>query len=77
MKGGAKLYSRLSSLFDSVKDPDGPPTQGMREVYAAQKQELDGYDAELNRLISSDLSALNNAARKLDLPIVFVPALSR
>lgn len=77
MKGGAKLYSRLSSLLETAGDPDGLPTQGMREVYAAQKQELDRYDAELNRLIASDLAALNAAARKLDLPYILVPALSR
>jgi hypothetical protein len=73
MKGGAKLYSRLSSLFDTAKEPDGLPTQGMREVYAVQKQELDRYDAELNRLIAADLATLNTAARKLDLPHILVP----
>lgn len=77
MKGGAKLYSRLSSLFDTAKDPDGLPTLGMREVYAAQKQELDRYEGELNGLINSDLAALNNAARKLDLPNILVPGFGR
>lgn len=74
MKGGARLYSRLSSLYSSALEPDGPPTQGMREVYAAQKQELDGYEARLNQLFSTDLAVLNEAARRQNLPFVVVPA---
>ena len=73
MKGGAKLYSRLSALFSAAMEPDGPPTQGMREVYAAQKQELDGCESELKRLFSVDLAALNEAARKLNFPFIIAP----
>jgi hypothetical protein len=73
MRGGAKLYSRLSPLFEFVKGGDGPPTQGVKEVYAAQKQELDALDAEWKAIVSGDLAALNEQARKLDLPAVYVP----
>jgi hypothetical protein len=73
MKGGAQLYSRLSPLFDFVKGGDGPPTQGDREVYAAQKKELDALDAEWKAIVAGDLAALNDQARKLDLPAVYVP----
>jgi len=73
MKGGAKLYSRISAVYDSATDADGPPTQGMREVYAAQKKELDEYESELKRVIATELAALNEMARKLDLPHVVVP----
>jgi photosystem II stability/assembly factor-like uncharacterized protein len=73
MRGGAKLYSRLSFLYDAITDSDGPPTQGMREVYADEKKELDGYDAEFKRLIASDLAQLNDGAKRLDFPIVIVP----
>jgi photosystem II stability/assembly factor-like uncharacterized protein len=73
MRGGAKLYSRLSYLYDSLTDSDGPPAQGAKEVYADQKLELDGYDAEFKQLISSDLARLNELAKRLDLPIVIVP----
>jgi len=72
MRGGAKLYSRLSALFSAVKEPDGLPTQGVREVYAAQKQELDRYESELKRLLSTDLAKLNETARKLDFPYILV-----
>jgi len=37
---GAKLYSQLSFLFDAVKEGDGPPTQGMTQVYAELAAEL-------------------------------------
>jgi hypothetical protein len=73
MKGGAKLYSRLSPLYDFVKSGDGPPTQGAREVFAAQKQELDALDAEWKAVVAGDLAGLNEQARKLDLPAVYVP----
>jgi hypothetical protein len=68
MHGGAKLYSRMLSVFDTVKDTDGLPTQGAREVFADQKRELDQYETELRRLIETELASLNALARKLDLP---------
>jgi photosystem II stability/assembly factor-like uncharacterized protein len=73
MKGGAKLYSRLAPLFDTAKTGDGAPTQGMRQVFAAQKKELDGDVAELQGLIDKDLAALNATAAKLSLPTIWVP----
>ncbi len=72
MRGGAKLYSRLSFLYDSVSDSDGPPSQGAREVYAEQKRELDGYEVEFKQLTGTGLARLNELAKKLDLPIVIV-----
>jgi photosystem II stability/assembly factor-like uncharacterized protein len=73
MKGGAKLYSRLSPLFDFTKGGDGAPTQGAKDVFAAQMQELDALDAEWKAIVAGDLPALNEQARKLDLPVVYVP----
>lgn len=71
-RGGAKLYSRMSSLLDTLTDSDGPPTQGMREVYADQKRELDVHEAEFKSLIGADLERLNTMAKQLDFPIVIV-----
>jgi photosystem II stability/assembly factor-like uncharacterized protein len=73
MRGGAKLYSRLSPLFDFVNAGEGAPTQGMKDVFAAQKQELDALNTEWKALVAGDLAALNEQARKLDLPAVYVP----
>ncbi|HEX7182816.1 MAG TPA: glycosyl hydrolase [Thermoanaerobaculia bacterium] len=74
MKGGAKLYSRMSPFFGWIIDGSGAPTEGMREVFAVQKQELDGLVAELDALLGQDLAALNQTAGQLGLPTVYVPA---
>jgi hypothetical protein len=50
-KGGAKLYSRLSPLLMFVNEGDGVPTQGMREVFAAQQKELGTLEGELKALL--------------------------
>ncbi len=73
-KGGAKLYSQLTYLFDALKDGDGAPTRGVREVFAEQAKLLDDYEAEWKKLIAGELAKLNDQAKKLDLPVVVVPA---
>ncbi len=72
-KGGAQLYSQLGWLFEAVKDSDGAPTQGIREVYAQEKKKLQGYVAELKGLLSGDLARLNEMSQKLEIPSVIVP----
>ena len=61
-KGGAQLYSRLGPLYSFVVESDGVPTQGMREVYATQKTELEVLDKDWKGLVAGDLTALNKAA---------------
>ena len=75
-KGGASLYSRIAFLHDVASEGDGPPTQGVREVYAEQKKELDGYEASLKALLA-ELVQLNEAAKKQELPHVIVPELKQ
>jgi hypothetical protein len=72
-RGGAQLYSRLSPLLDWLDSGDGAPPQGMREVFADQQRELAARQADLERLLTGDLAALNDAAAKLDLPKIYVP----
>lgn len=67
-RGGAKLYSRMPALFDWASETDGAPTQGMREVFAAQKAELDKLAGDFRRVLESDLPMLNEAAKKLAAP---------
>ncbi len=74
MKGGAMLYSRLSPLLNWVDGGNGAPTQGMREVFAAQVQELEGYEGELAGLLEKDLAALNQTAAGVGLPGIWLPA---
>ena len=71
-KGGAKLYSRLSPLLMFVNEGDGAPTQGLKEVFAAQQKELGELEGELKVLLDKDLSTIQLAAKRLDLPLVIV-----
>jgi hypothetical protein len=72
-KGGAKLYSKMISLYDAINDSDGPPTQGFREEYVAEVEELKGYEKEFKGLMTGDVTKLNELAKKLDVPGVIVP----
>jgi photosystem II stability/assembly factor-like uncharacterized protein len=72
MKGGARLYSRLSPLLMFVNEGDGPPTQGMKEVFAEQQKELASHEAELSALLEKDLAAVQTTAKRLDIPFVVV-----
>jgi hypothetical protein len=69
-KGGAQLYSRLSPLLASAIDGDGAPTQGLQAVYTTQAAELATLDADVQALVSTDVAALNDAARKAALPFI-------
>jgi photosystem II stability/assembly factor-like uncharacterized protein len=72
-KGGARLYSQLVWLFEMLKDSDGAPPQGIREVFAEQSALLRKYQDEWRVLTTKDLAALNEQAKKLDLPSIFLP----
>ncbi len=72
-KGGARLYSQMIFLYESLLDSDGPVTQGMKEVYTEQTAELKKYAAELRTLLSEDLAKVNAQAKQLDVPGVIVP----
>src|SRR5262249_36854268 len=76
-KGGGKLYSKLTTLYEAAMDGDGLPTQGVREVYAAQAQILKQLEADWSKLIADDLKGLNELAKKLDLPHVIVPVIKK
>ncbi|MFN8059065.1 MAG: hypothetical protein U0Q12_07855 [Vicinamibacterales bacterium] len=70
MKGGARLYSRLSPLLDWVADGDGAPSQGVRDVLVVHKKELDGYDREYKDLLAGDVERLNELASKAGIGFV-------
>jgi hypothetical protein len=72
-KGGAMLYSQLTFVYGNLLEADGPPTQGVREVYAAQSARLKELLDEFQALTNGDLAALNSEAKKLELPITIVP----
>jgi photosystem II stability/assembly factor-like uncharacterized protein len=73
MPGGAQLYSRLAPLYSWSHEGDGRPTQGMREVYAVLKAELDADAATWQGILATDLPALNAKAREVAPDFVVVP----
>ncbi len=72
-KGGAKLYSQLVWLFDLIKDGDGMPTQGLREVHAEQAALLKACLSQWDALVKEEILQANALAKKLDLPTVVIP----
>ena len=74
MKGGAKLYSQLTWLYEQLKDADGQPTQGIKELYEEQSAQLKKYKKRWQMLVKEDITQFNALARKLELPGVIVPA---
>jgi hypothetical protein len=76
-KGGAQLYSQLAELFQTAKDAEGLPTQGLREAYAEQKKLLEQYEEEWKSLLERDLDKRNDEAKKGGYPIVIVPAVEK
>ena len=72
MKGGAMPYSRLSPLFDTAKGGEGPPTQGMREVFAQLRQEIAAAETDLTTALATDLATLNQKAAQLGYPAVWL-----
>lgn len=72
--GGAKLYSKLSGLYDWSKDSDGVPTDGMKGVLGELQKELRQYESEYKALVAKDVAAVNEEAKKLELPRLLAPS---
>ena len=72
MKGGTRLYSRLSPLAGWIAGASGAPTEGMRQVLAQQEQELGGYASRFDSLISVELAGLNKQAAALGMGFVVI-----
>jgi photosystem II stability/assembly factor-like uncharacterized protein len=73
MKGGARLYSQLISLYGFAAMADGLPTQGMRELSIELNGELDKLLAEWKLLLAGDVVKYNEAAKKIDVPGIWLP----
>jgi hypothetical protein len=51
-------------------EADGAPTKGMRDVWAGQRAELDGYLERFRELLEVDLAEVNALAQRLGIPWV-------
>jgi photosystem II stability/assembly factor-like uncharacterized protein len=71
--GGAKLYSQLIWVYNTLQDADGPPTRQLEAVASENSALLKALVREWEELVAGDLAKLNESAKKLDLPTVYVP----
>jgi photosystem II stability/assembly factor-like uncharacterized protein len=72
MRGGAKLYSRLSPLQMWAAEANGVPTSGMMQVLVEQEKELSALEAETRQFLSADVTRINQRAAQLNLGYVIV-----
>ena len=70
MRGGARLYSRLSPLQMWAVEADGAPTAGMMQVLAEQEKELAALERAAQSWVTTDVAALNQQAEKLGIQFV-------
>ena len=76
-KGGAKLYSQLGALYQFATGGDGPPTQGMKQLADEFEKELADHEQEFDDLRTGDVAKLNELARKLNVPMIWMPVPKR
>ncbi len=72
-KGGAKLYSQLSSLMDFAKEGDGPPTQGMKTLAKELQEELTLLLEEWETLKKEGVNKVNEFAKPVGAPSIWIP----
>ncbi|HYT65721.1 MAG TPA: hypothetical protein VEL51_04845 [Vicinamibacterales bacterium] len=72
MRGGARLYSRLSPLQMWAVEATGAPTAGMTQVLTEQEKELSSLETDTKRFLSGDIAKLNQHAAQLNLSFVII-----
>jgi photosystem II stability/assembly factor-like uncharacterized protein len=72
MRGGARLYSRLSPLQMWALEASGAPTSGMMQVLVEQEKELAALEGETKQFLSADVTRINQRAAQLNLQFVIV-----
>ncbi len=72
-KGGAMLYSQFAWLLANLIDADGAPTKAQQELAAELEKQLEKYVAEFEGIAKADLAKLNESAKKLGVPELYVP----
>jgi photosystem II stability/assembly factor-like uncharacterized protein len=72
MRGGARLYSRLSPLQMWAVESNGAPTAGMGQVLAEQEKELAALETETRQFLAGDVAKINKGATQLNLPFVII-----
>ncbi len=68
-----RVNNRLANLLSMSERGDGPPGTYMPEIYGILRDELDGYLAEMQRVMQNELSAVNVELKRLGREPVTVP----
>lgn len=76
-KGGAMLYSQLAWLLANLTDGDGAPTTPQRDLAAELQKELADLVSKFEAVAKDDVAKLNEAAKKLGVPELYVPPPAR
>jgi hypothetical protein len=72
MRGGTRLYSRLTPLQNWSSEGNGVPTAGMMQVLVEQEKELAALEAETKQFLDADVTSINLRASRLGVPFVVV-----
>ena len=72
-RGGAMLYSQFTWLLNNICEADGAPTKAQRELADDLAKQLTGLLGTFDGLVKNDLAKLNEAAKKLGVPELYVP----
>jgi len=72
MRGGTRLYSRLSPLQGWSSEGSGLPTAGMMQVLVDQEKELSALETETKQFMDADVVSINQRATRLGVPFVVV-----
>jgi photosystem II stability/assembly factor-like uncharacterized protein len=72
-KGGAMLYSQYAWLLSNLIDADGAPTKAQLELADDLEKQLTELVSRFDGVAKDSLGKLNEAARKLNVPELYVP----
>jgi photosystem II stability/assembly factor-like uncharacterized protein len=72
-RGGAMLYSQLAWLLGNLTDADGAPTKAQQELADELRKQLTDLVAQFDAAAKDDIGKLNEAAKKLGVPELYVP----
>jgi photosystem II stability/assembly factor-like uncharacterized protein len=68
-----QLNEQLESLREALEGADAAPVPALRETFASYDEALQAQLVRWRQIRSTDIAAINEEARKLDLPAVSMP----
>ena len=71
------LYSQLTWLLSNACEGDGAPTKAMTEFSVELDKTLIGYVVNFEKLQTEDLAKLNESAKSLGVPGLYVPIIKK